>query len=72
MQYYRQNNDFEVFRECVKTCVKESVNQVFNSSTIDDPHYITFSPYVNDVHDPIKREIYESVKVNKCLSLKMR
>ncbi|XP_012226533.1 protein crossbronx homolog [Linepithema humile] len=56
-----QNNNFEVFRECVKTCVKESVNQVFNSS-IDDPHYIMFSPYVNEVHDPIKQEIYESTK----------
>lgn len=47
----------------MKAYVKESVNQVFNPPTMDDPHYITFSPYVNELHDPIKREIYEP-KVN--------
>lgn len=67
-----QENNFEVFRECVKTCVKKSVSQVFNSPAIDDPHYITFSPYVNEVHDPIKQEIYEptmSEEENKPLGL---
>ncbi|XP_011169499.1 AKT-interacting protein [Solenopsis invicta] len=50
----------EAFRERVKACVKESVNQVFNlPSTMDDPHYITFNQYVNEIHDPIKREIYD-------------
>lgn len=61
--HYRQENNFEAFRERVKTCVKESVNQVFNPPTMDDPHYITFNPYVNELHDSTKREIYES-KVN--------
>lgn len=50
----------------MKACVKTSVNQVFDPSTIDDPHYITFTRYVNEVHDPIKREIYEP-KVNTYL-----
>jgi len=40
-------------------CVRESVNQVFNTATIDDPHYIAFSPYVNEIHDPVKQNIYE-------------
>ncbi|XP_012057211.1 PREDICTED: AKT-interacting protein-like [Atta cephalotes] len=53
-------NNFEAFRDRVKACVKESVNQVFNSPTMDDPHYITFNSYVKEVHDPIKQEIYES------------
>ncbi|XP_018341696.1 PREDICTED: protein crossbronx-like, partial [Trachymyrmex septentrionalis] len=53
-------NNFEAFQDRVKACVKESVNQVFNSPTMDDPHYITFNPYVKEVHDPIKQEIYES------------
>ncbi|KAL0102596.1 hypothetical protein PUN28_018119 [Cardiocondyla obscurior] len=55
-----QENNFEAFRERVKACVKESVNQVFNPPTMDDPHYITFNPYMNELHDPIKREIYET------------
>lgn len=64
---YRQENNFEAFRERVKACVKESVNQVFNPSIIDDPHYITFNPYVNELHDPTKQEIYDP-KVNKYLN----
>lgn len=52
----------------MKTCVKASVNQVFDPPTMDDPHYITFTRYVNEVHDPIKREIYEP-KVNKYLRI---
>ncbi|XP_071559769.1 protein crossbronx homolog [Temnothorax nylanderi] len=55
-----QEKNSEAFRERVKACVKESVNQVFNPPTMDDPHYITFNPYVNELHDPIRREIYES------------
>lgn len=61
--YYRQESNLEAFRERVKACVKISVNQVFDVPTIDDPHYITFTRYVNEVHDSVKREIYEP-KVN--------
>lgn len=50
----------------MKVCVKTSVNQVFDPPIIDDPHYITFTRYVNEVHDPTKREIYEP-KVNTYL-----
>ncbi|KAH0955063.1 hypothetical protein HN011_005505 [Eciton burchellii] len=66
-----QENDFETFREHVKTCVRESMNQVFNTSTIDDPHYIAFSPYVNEIHDPVKQDIYKpkSEEENKPLGL---
>lgn len=60
---YRQEKHFEAFRERVKTCVRESVNKVFNPPSMDDPHYITFSPYINELHDPIKQEIYKP-KVN--------
>jgi len=69
-QHCRQKNNFEAFRERVKACVKESVNQVFNPPTMDDPHYITFNPYVNEIHDPIKREIYDpkvSIRVYRSL-----
>ncbi|CAL1687257.1 unnamed protein product [Lasius platythorax] len=66
-----QESNLEAFRERVKTCVKTSVNQVFDPPIIDDPHYITFTRYVNEVHDPTKREIYEpkSEDENKLLGL---
>ncbi|XP_020293796.1 protein crossbronx homolog [Pseudomyrmex gracilis] len=60
-----QENNFEAFRERVKACVKDSVNQVFDPSTMDDPHYITFSQYVSEQHDTVKREIYEPTKVKE-------
>lgn len=56
---YRQENNFDFFRERVKACVKESVSEVFNSPNIEDPHYIMFSPYESELHDSIKQEIYE-------------
>jgi len=37
---------------------------------MDDPHYITFNPYVKEVHDFIKQEIYEP-KVNKHLGISL-
>ncbi|XP_076243508.1 AKT-interacting protein isoform X2 [Calliopsis andreniformis] len=52
-------NNFEAFRECVKKCVRESSNTVHNPPTVDDPHYIAFGPYISELHDSIKREIYE-------------
>lgn len=67
-RYYRQENNFDAFRELVKTCVKESMNQIFNSPSIDDPHFITFSPYKSELHDPIKQEIYEP-KVDNYLNI---
>ena len=69
-RYCRYENNFKAFQDRVKACVKESVNQVFNSPTMDDPRYITFNPYVKEVHDPIKQEIYES-KVNKYLGISL-
>ncbi|XP_032684745.1 protein crossbronx homolog isoform X1 [Odontomachus brunneus] len=54
-----QEKYFETFRERVRMCVRESVNKVFNPPSMDDPHYITFSPYESELHDPIRREIYE-------------
>ncbi|XP_033227659.1 protein crossbronx homolog isoform X2 [Belonocnema kinseyi] len=51
--------NLEEFRERAKNCVKESLNQVYNPASTEDPHYITFSPYDNDLHDPIRQEIYK-------------
>lgn len=56
---FRLNVDFDAYRERAKKCVKESLSEAFNPPVTEDPHYITFSPYVNEIHDPIKQEIYE-------------
>lgn len=64
-------NNFEAFRDRVKKCVRESLNRVYNPPMVDDPHYITFSPYVDELHDSIKREIYDpkEEEENKTLGL---
>ncbi|XP_017875803.1 AKT-interacting protein-like [Ceratina calcarata] len=65
-------NNFEAFRDRVKKCVRESLNKVYNPPTVDDPHYITFSPYIDELHESIKREIYdpkEEEEENKALGL---
>ncbi|XP_058800067.1 AKT-interacting protein homolog A-like isoform X2 [Phymastichus coffea] len=50
--------NFESYKEQVKKCVKDSLSVVYDRPTVDDPHYITFSPYNSEIHDPIKQEIY--------------
>lgn len=69
--YNLLENNFEVFRDRVKKCVRESLNKVYNSSTVDDPHYIMFSPYVDELYNSIKKEIYEpkEEEENKALGL---
>lgn len=64
-------NNFDAFRERVKKCVRDSISQVYNPPTTDDPHYITFTPYVNELHDSIKQEFFESKEEeeNKALGL---
>lgn len=64
-------NNFDQFRERAKECVRESLNQVYNPPAFEDPHYITFSPYVPELHDPVKQQIYESkgTEENRALGL---
>ncbi|CAK9822855.1 AKT-interacting protein [Anthophora retusa] len=64
-------SNFEAFRDRVERCVRDSLNKVYNPPTLEDPHYITFSPYVDEIHDSIKREIYEpkEEEENKVLGL---
>lgn len=56
---FRLENNMEGFREQAKKCVKESLSQVYNPPLTEDPHYITFSPYNSEIHDPIRQKIYE-------------
>jgi len=52
-------NNMEGFREQAKKCVKESLSQVYNPPLTEDPHYITFSPYSSEIHEPVRQKIYE-------------
>ena len=61
--HFSLENNFESFKEQAKKCVKDSLSVVYDPATTDDPHYITFSPYDNDLHEPVKQEIYKP-KVN--------
>ncbi|XP_054011261.1 AKT-interacting protein-like [Hylaeus anthracinus] len=63
--------NFEEFRDRVKNCVRESLNKVYSPPMVDDPHYIAFGPYISELHDSIKREIYEpkEEEENKALGL---
>ncbi|XP_076656829.1 protein crossbronx homolog [Halictus rubicundus] len=64
-------NNFEEFRDRVKKCVKDSVSNVYDPPMVNDPHYIVFDPYNHELHDPVKREIYEPKEgeENKTLGL---
>lgn len=56
---FRLETDLASFKEQAKKCVKDSLSVVYDPPTTDDPHYITFSPYDNELHDPVKQEIYK-------------
>ncbi|XP_031825340.1 protein crossbronx homolog [Nomia melanderi] len=52
-------NNFEDFRDRVKKCVKESLDNIYNPPMVNDPHYIVFGLYSSELYDSIKQEIYE-------------
>ena len=56
--FNRLETNFEQFQEKAKQSVKDSLNEVFNELTVDDPHYIKFTHYNPEIHDPVKKEIY--------------
>nr|CAD7586710.1 unnamed protein product [Timema genevievae] len=52
-------NNKEAFREQVRLCVKTSQDRVYDAPAIDDPHYITFDPYNDPMHGPIREAIFK-------------
>ncbi|KAL7304057.1 hypothetical protein TKK_0003521 [Trichogramma kaykai] len=58
-------NNVEGFKERVKKCVKDSLSVVYDPPVTDDPHYISFSPYDRELHDPVKREIFKTKEENE-------
>ncbi|XP_066598000.1 AKT-interacting protein-like [Prorops nasuta] len=52
-------NNFEEFECRANFSAKDSISQIYDPPSIDDPHYIAFSPYIAELHDPLKQLIYE-------------
>jgi hypothetical protein len=44
--------------------VKESQKKIYDPAPTDDLHYITFEPYDDEVHGPIRDAIF---KIKVCL-----
>lgn len=56
----RFENNVEEFRKKVKQCVKDSLDHVYDSPETDDAHYLKFSPWDPEIHEPIRQKLYES------------
>lgn len=54
----------EAFFENVRLCVKTSQEHVYDPAPVEDLHYISFGPYDNEVHGPIRDAIFK-VKENE-------
>ena len=37
-------------------------DRIFSSPSIDDPHYLTFSPYEPKVHEPVRQAMMTDAK----------
>ncbi|XP_063229615.1 AKT-interacting protein-like [Bacillus rossius redtenbacheri] len=61
--------DKELFREKVRDCVKESQERVYDPPAIDDPHYISFDPYVEELHGPIREAMFRPKESDEPASL---
>ena len=49
----------EAFCENVRLCVKTSQERVYDPAPVEDFHYISFEPYDNEVHGPIRDAIFK-------------
>ena len=50
-----KSGDRDQFKQQVRSCVMEWRDRTFSSPSIDDPHYLTFSPYEPKVHEPVRQ-----------------
>lgn len=42
-----------------KECVNTNMEHIFDEPPTDDPHYISFEKYNEEIHDPVKQRIKE-------------
>lgn len=52
-------NDVEEYRTRAKQCVKDSLDHVYDPPENEDAHYIKFSQWNPEIHEPIRRRIHE-------------
>ena len=55
----RYDKNEEAFCENVRLCVKTSQEHVYDPAPVEDLHYISFEPYDNEVHGPIRDAIFK-------------
>ncbi|XP_067007580.2 AKT-interacting protein isoform X2 [Anabrus simplex] len=51
-------NHPELFQEQLQQCIKLSHDHVYDPPPTDDPHYITFEPFDNEIHGPVRDVIF--------------
>lgn len=56
---YRLDNNLEEFRSRVKKCVRDSIDHIYDPPDTEDTHYIKFSQWDPEIHEPIRQRIYE-------------
>ncbi|XP_034948261.1 protein crossbronx homolog [Chelonus insularis] len=61
-----QNDKEEYFKRSQK-CVREALDHVYDPPDTEDAHYIRFSKWDPEIHEPIKQQIYEETKTPKKL-----
>ncbi|XP_055380795.1 protein crossbronx homolog [Condylostylus longicornis] len=45
--------DIDEFKTKVAHCVQQSINNVYDPAPVDDPHYIIFERFNNELHGPV-------------------
>lgn len=73
------SSEREQFKQQVRSCVMEWRDRIFSPPSVDDPHYLNFSPYEPKVHEPVRQAMMtdakkleqeeEEVRSRNCLSL---
>ncbi|XP_015113898.1 protein crossbronx homolog [Diachasma alloeum] len=53
------NNNVEEFRSRARKCVRESLDHVYDPPETEDTHYIKFTSWDPEIHEPIRQKIYE-------------
>lgn len=51
-------SNIQEFQNRVQLCVKESQERIYDLPPTDDPHYISFEPYSEEIHGPVKDFIF--------------
>ncbi|KAK7793721.1 hypothetical protein R5R35_007877 [Gryllus longicercus] len=59
LAYELYTTNLKEFRKKAQLCVKESQERVYDPPPTDDPHYIAFEPYNEDIHGPVRESIFK-------------